>query len=98
MAMFNPPHPGEMIGCIIEEMSLTVTDAAKALGVSRQTLSELVNEGRSVSPEMALRIEAVFGGTADSWLRDQAAYDLAQVRSRATEITAGLQRFQSATI
>jgi addiction module HigA family antidote len=78
--MKNPPHPGGVVlrQCI-EPMSLTVTEAARALDVTRNTLSELVNERRGVSPEMAVRLAQVFGGAAETWLRMQAAYDLAQV-------------------
>ena len=59
---------------------MTITDAAEALGVTRNTLSELVNEKGGVSPEMAVRLSKVFGGTEDCWLVQQAQYDLAQVR------------------
>jgi addiction module HigA family antidote len=81
MTMKNPPHPGGVVlrPCI-EPLGLTITDAAKALGVSRNTLSELVNEKRGISPEMAVRLSKVFGGTEDGWLVQQAQYDLAQVR------------------
>lgn len=80
MAMKNPPHPGGVVlrQCI-EPLSLTITDAARALDVTRNTLSELVNERRGVSPEMAVRLAQVFGGSAETWLRMQAAYDLALV-------------------
>ena len=64
----------------IEPLGLTITDAAAALGVTRNTLSELVNEKRGISPEMAVRISKVFGGTEEGWLVQQAQYDLAQVR------------------
>jgi addiction module HigA family antidote len=81
MTMKNPPHSGGVVlrPCI-EPLGLTITDAAKALGVSRNTLSELVNEKRGISPEMAVRLSKVFGGTEDGWLVQQAQYDLAQVR------------------
>ena len=80
MAMKNPPHPGGVIlrHCV-EPLGLTITEAARALDVTRNTLSELVNERRGVSPEMAVRLAKVFGGSAETWLRMQAAYDLAQV-------------------
>lgn len=65
----------------IEPLGLTITDAAEALGVTRNTLSELVNEKRGISPEMAVRLSKVFGGTADGWLVQQAQYDLAHVRA-----------------
>ena len=81
MTMKNPPHPGGVVlrPCI-EPLGLTITDAAEALGVTRNTLSELVNEKRGISPEMAVRLSKVFGGTEDGWLVQQAQYDLAQVR------------------
>ena len=81
MTMKNPPHPGGVVlrECI-EPLGLTITDAATALGVTRNTLSELVNEKRGISPEMAVRIAKVFGGTEEGWMMQQAQYDLAQVR------------------
>jgi antitoxin HigA-1 len=80
--MKNPPHPGGLVlrQCI-EPLGLTVTSAARALGVTRTTLSELVNEKRGISPEMAVRLAKVFGGSAESWLKQQAYYDVAQVRA-----------------
>ena len=82
MLMKNPPHPGGFVfrQCI-EPMGLTITAAAEALGVTRVTLSELVNGKRGISPEMAVRLSKVFGGSAESWLVQQAQYDLAQVRA-----------------
>jgi addiction module HigA family antidote len=81
MTMKNPPHPGGVVlrQCI-EPSGLTITSAAAALGVTRNTLSELVNGKRGISPEMAVRLSKVFGGTEDGWLVQQAQYDLAQVR------------------
>jgi addiction module HigA family antidote len=81
MTMKNPPHPGGVVlrQCI-EPLSLSITDAAAALGVTRNTLSELVNEKRGISPEMAVRLAKVFGGTEEGWLVQQAQYDLAHVR------------------
>ena len=80
MTMKNPPHPGVVVlqECI-EPMGLTITDAAEALGVTRNTLSELVNGKRGISPEMAVRLSKVFGGTEQGWLLQQAQYDLAHV-------------------
>ena len=63
----------------IEPLALSITDAAAAPGVARNTLSELVNEKRGISPEMAVRLEKVFGGTAEGWLVQQARYDLAHI-------------------
>jgi addiction module HigA family antidote len=81
MMMKNPPHPGGVVlrQCI-EPSGLTITEAAQALGVTRNTLSELVNGKRGISPEMAVRLSKVFGGTEDGWLVQQAQYELAQVR------------------
>lgn len=80
MTMKNPPHPGEIVfqECIAP-LGLTITDAATALGVTRNTLSELVNGRRGISPEMAVRLSMVFGGTEQGWLVQQAQYDLAHV-------------------
>jgi antitoxin HigA-1 len=82
MPMKNPPHPG---GVVLDEcigpLGLNITDAAQALGVSRVTLSELVNGRRGISPEMAVRLSKAFGGSAESWLVQQAQYDLAQVKA-----------------
>lgn len=76
----KPTHPGGFVlrQCI-EPLGLTITDSAAALGVTRTTLSELVNEKRGISPEMAVRLSKVFGGSAESWLVQQAQYDLAHV-------------------
>ena len=81
MPMKNPPHPGGFVfrQCI-EPLGLSIT-AAAALGVTRTTLSELANEKRGISPEMAVRLSKVFGGSAESWLVQQAQYDLAHVRA-----------------
>ncbi len=79
--MKNPPHPGGVVlrQCI-EPLGLTITAAAAALGVTRTTLSELVNEKRGISPEMAVRLSQAFGGSAESWMTQQVQYDLAHVR------------------
>ncbi len=81
MPMKNPPHPGRIVrqDCI-EPLRLTITEAAKVLGVTRQALNNLVNGKSGISPEMAVRISKAFGGTAEMWVRLQANYDLAQVR------------------
>ena len=81
MTMKNPPHPGLVVlqECIVPS-GLNITQAAEALGVTRNTLSELVNGKRGISPEMAVRLSKVFGGTEEGWLVQQAQYDLAQVR------------------
>jgi addiction module HigA family antidote len=79
MPMHNPPHPGEIVrkDCL-EPLNLTVTEAAEGLGVSRQTLSELVNGRRGISPNMAIRLSKAFGGSPESWLTQQMQYDLRQ--------------------
>lgn len=93
MTMHSPPHPGRVVRqeCI-EPSGLTMGEAARALGVTRQTVDRLVNERSGVSPEMALRLEAAFGGDAQTWLAMQTAYDLAQARQRQAEITGGIRR------
>ena len=75
--MFNPPHPGEIIKDLcLEPLGITVTDAAKALGVSRKALSELLNGHSRISPEMAVRLSIALDTSAESWLIQQAQYDL----------------------
>jgi addiction module HigA family antidote len=78
--MKNPPHRGEVVlSECIEPLGVTITNAAKALGVTRITLSELVNGKRGISAEMAVRLSLVFDGSAESWIVQHAQYDLAQV-------------------
>ncbi|MDX2073721.1 MAG: HigA family addiction module antitoxin [Alphaproteobacteria bacterium] len=81
--MYNPPHPGEMVleECI-KPLGLTITAAASSLGVSRKTLSELVNGKFGVSADMALRLSKVFGGSAEIWLRLQSKHDLWEATQR----------------
>ncbi len=87
MAMHNPLHPGRHVReTCLEPLELSVTAAAKALCVTRQTLNNLVNEKSSISPEMAVRLEKMGWGTADGWLRLQMNYDLVQVRQREKDI------------
>ena len=81
MPMKNPPHPGRWVKSAgLETVGLTVTGGAKVLGVSRPTLFSLINATAGISPEMAIRLEKAFGGTADAWPRMQAAFDPAQAR------------------
>lgn len=82
--MHNPPHPGSLVkfDCL-EPLNLTVTAAAEALGVTRGTLSEVVNGRSAISPEMALRLEAAGWGTAEGWLRMQLQHDLWRARQDA---------------
>lgn len=81
MAMLDPPHPGEIVReeCLAP-LGLSVPDGARALGVSSETLSCLVEERAELTPEMAVRLEKAFGSPADMWLRLQTAFDLARVR------------------
>ena len=88
MPMKQPPHLGGFIRReIIDPLGLSVTEAAAALGVTRQALSNLLNERTALSAEMALRIEKAFGPKMDHLMRMQLAYDLAQARRRESEIT-----------
>lgn len=83
MRMHNPPHPGEVLSALcLEPLNLTVTAAAKALGVSRKTLSGIVNGRVGVTPEMALRLSLAFDTTAESWLGQQLQYDLWQAEKK----------------
>ena len=87
MTMHNPPHPGETIRALcLEPSGLTVTAAAKALGVSRQALNNLVNGHASVTPEMAIRLEKAFGAKAETWLKLQMSHDLWKVKENASSI------------
>ncbi|MHC1713151.1 MAG: HigA family addiction module antitoxin [Solidesulfovibrio sp.] len=85
--MYNPPHPGEIIReqCL-EPLGLSVTAAAKGLGVTRKALSELLNGHAGVSSEMAVRLSKAFGSSPETWLRLQLQFDLAKVESRAESI------------
>ena len=87
MPMKNPPHPGRIVkqDCV-EPLGLTITGAARALGVSRQALNNLVNGKGGISPEMAVRLSKAFGGSPEMWLRLQANYELAQVRQSEIEV------------
>ncbi len=79
MLMHNPPHPGEVLKELcIEPLGITVTDAAKALGVSRKTLSAILNGKSGISPEMAVRLSIAFNTSSESWLNQQTQYDLWQ--------------------
>ena len=85
--MAQPAHPGQFIRMeVIEPLNLTVTEAARILGVTRAALSALLNRRSALSPEMALRIEKAFGPKMDTLLRMQAAYEIAETRSREADI------------
>jgi len=87
MEMFDPPHPGEILreDCL-KPLGLTVTAAARGLGVSRGSLSELLNGHNGISADMAIRLEKAGWGPAESWLRNQLSYDLWQARRRSSSI------------
>ena len=95
MSMNNPPHPGGIVKrqCL-EPMGLTVTRAAQGLGVTRQALSELINERAGISVEMAIRLSKAFGSTPEAWLGMQMAYELWHARDRVVEIA--VERFATA--
>ncbi len=97
MPMHSPSHPGRIVrnGCL-EPLGLSVTGGAKALGVSRQALSNLVNGRSRITPEMALRLAKAFDTDAELWIRLQANYDTAQMRKRADEIV--VERYGAAPL
>lgn len=86
MQMFNPPHPGEILRELcLEPLGISVTKAAEALGVSRKTLSAILNGRAGISPEMAVRLSIAFNTSPESWLNQQAQYDLWRVRQKQSE-------------
>jgi addiction module HigA family antidote len=93
MPMKNPAHPGRIVrNACLEPLGLSITEGAEVLGVSRQTLNNVVNGKSGISPEMAIRLAKAFGSTAETWLRMQVAYDLAQVRKEESKIKVRRQR------
>jgi addiction module HigA family antidote len=87
MPMKLPSHPGRLIqSACLEPLGLSVSEAARILGVSRPALSSLINGRAALTAEMAIRLEKAFGSTADAWVRMQAAHELARARSRASSI------------
>ena len=92
MVMKNPVHPGRIVKGCLEDLDLTVTDAARVLDVARPTLSKVVNGRAAISPEMAIRLSKAFGSTPEFWLRLQLNYDLAQARDKAEDIH--VQRYE----
>jgi antitoxin HigA-1 len=87
MPMKNPAHPGRIVkSACLEPLGLSVTDGAKVLDVTRQTLTKIVNGKSGISPEMAIRLSKAFGSTPETWLRMQVSYDLAQVRRHESKI------------
>ena len=97
MRMYDPPHPGEIIReFCIDALNMTITDAAKSLGVTRKTLSALLNAKAGISPEMALRLSKVFGRTPEGWLKLQIQYDLWKTQNRVD--LGSLRRIEAAQI
>jgi antitoxin HigA-1 len=95
MALHNPPHPGGIVRrqCL-EPLGLSVTEAAKGLGVTRQALSDLINERAGISVDMAIRLSKGFGSSPESWLGLQMAYDLWRAKSRSEALK--IRRFEAA--
>jgi addiction module HigA family antidote len=87
MRMHNPPHPGEIIRRLcLDPLGISVTEAAQALGISRKTLSAILNGRAGVSPEMAVRLSMAFGTSAESWLNQQTQYDLWHAEQRRKQL------------
>ena len=88
MAMYNPPHPGEIIreDCL-KPLDLSVTKAAEGLGISRKHLSDIVNGHAGISPEMAIRLSKGFGGSSESWLKQQMLYNLWQAEQSTGDVS-----------
>lgn len=95
--MFNPSHPGEVINELcIKPLGLTVTAAARMLGVTRKALSELLNGHSGISPEMAVRLSIVFKPSAESWMRQQMEYDLWHAEKKRKDLESRLVPFKKA--
>jgi addiction module HigA family antidote len=93
MGMRNPPHPGRSIkDACLDPLELSITEGAKVLGVTRHTLSRVINGRSGISPDMAIRLEKAGWSNADHWLRLQTAFELAQARAHADEIH--VERYQ----
>ncbi len=87
MLMHNPPHPGKVLRQLcLDPLGLTVTQTAEALGVTRKTLSAILNERAGISPEMAVRLSIAFGTSSESWLNQQVQYDLWQAEQHRREL------------
>ncbi len=91
MKMHNPPHPGEVLNELcLKPLGMSITEAAERLGVARKTISGIINGHGSITPEMALRLEIVFGSTAQTWLNMQTAFDLWHIKEKRKELSAAL--------
>ena len=87
MNMHNPPHPGEFLRELcIEPLGLSITDAAEALGISRKTLSAILNGRSGISPEMAVRLSLAFGTSSESWLNQQSQFDLWEAEKKRKQL------------
>ena len=87
MRMHNPPHPGKIIkGLCLDPLGLSVTEAAKGLGISRKTLSAILNGRAGISPEMAVRLSIAFNTTAESWINQQTQHDLWHAEQRRKDL------------
>lgn len=87
MKMHNPPHPGEILRELcIEPLGLSITEAADALGVTRKTLSSILNGRSGISPEMAVRLSLAFGTNSESWLNQQSQYDLWEAEKKRKQL------------
>ncbi len=85
-SMKKPPHPGALVKDNLDELGLSIAEAAEGLGVTRQQLYRIIRGENGISPEMAVRLEKAFGGSADFWLRMQMSFDLAKARAQAGTI------------
>ncbi len=90
--MKNPMHPGEVVGLNLEELGISISEAARGLGITRQQLHKVLAGTSAVTPEMAVKLEAALGSTAETWLRMQLNYDLSRVRDK--NIAANVKRFE----
>jgi addiction module HigA family antidote len=86
MDMKNPPHPGQLIGDTLDELEISISEAARGLGITRQQLHNVIAGRSGITPEMAVKLEKAIGSTADTWLRMQMNYDLARVRKRTIKV------------
>ena len=87
MKMHNPPHPGEiLLELCIEPLGLSITEVAEALGISRKTLSTIINGRSGISPEMAVRLSLAFGTSSESWLNQQSQYDLWEAEKKRKQL------------
>ena len=87
MKMHNPPHPGEILRELcIEPLGLSITEVAEALGISRKTLSTILNGHSGISPEMAVRLSLAFGTSSESWLNQQSQYDLWEAEKKRKQL------------